>query len=206
MRGAGGPVGVTVPTETDDETVQLFLESAQKAGWGFVEDLNAQDEQQVGFTPSTIKNGIRQSTANTFLWAARHRKNLTIATHTTVGRLRFDGNRVVGVTARRGDRLIDYTARNEVIISAGAIETPMLLERSGIGRGDVLGKAGVDATRGEPERRRASDRAARGGRPGPLQAPDREHPRAELEDQAAGTRCAVPAHPPRPRGHRAGTT
>jgi choline dehydrogenase-like flavoprotein len=143
MRGAGGPVGVTVPTETDDETVELFLESAQKAGWGFVEDVNAQDEQQVGFTPSTIKNGIRQSTANTFLWAARHRKNLTITTGTTVGQLRFDGGRVVGVTARRGNRVLEFTARKEVIVSAGAIETPMLLERSGIGRGDVLRNAGV---------------------------------------------------------------
>ena len=143
MRGTGGPVGVTVPTATDDETVQLFLESAQKAGWGFVEDLNAQDEQQVGFTPSTIRNGIRQSTANTFLRAARHRKNLTIATHTTVGRLRLDGNRVVGVVARHGRRLVEYVARKEVIIAAGAIETPMLLERSGIGNGDVLTKAGV---------------------------------------------------------------
>jgi choline dehydrogenase-like flavoprotein len=143
VRGVGGPVGVTVPTATDDETVQLFLESAQKAGWGFVEDVNAQDEQQVGFTPSTIKNGVRQSTANTFLRAARNRKNLTIVTNTTVGRLRFDGKRVVGVTARRGDRLVHYTARKEVVVSAGAIETPMLLERSGIGRGDVLSSAGV---------------------------------------------------------------
>lgn len=142
-RGSGGPVGVTVPTETDDETVQLFLESAQKAGWRYVDDINAQDEQQVGFTPSTIKDGIRQSTANTFLWAARHRKNLTVATDTTVGRLRFDGNRAVGVTARHRDQLVEYTARKEVIVSAGAIETPMLLERSGIGRGDVLSNAGV---------------------------------------------------------------
>jgi choline dehydrogenase len=143
VRGAGGPVGITVPTESDDETVQLFLESAQKAGWGFVEDLNAQDEEQVGFTPSTIRNGIRQSTANAFLWPARKRKNLTIATSTTVGRLRLDGNRVVGVTARHRGRLVEITARKEVIVSAGAIETTLLLERSGIGRGEVLRNAGV---------------------------------------------------------------
>lgn len=84
-----------------------------------------------------------QSTANSFLWPIRKRKNLTIATDTTVGLLRFDGKRVVGVSAREGERQIDYTARKEVIISAGAIETPLLLERSGIGRGDVLHNAGV---------------------------------------------------------------
>jgi choline dehydrogenase len=143
VRGAGGPVGISVPQESDDETVQLFLQSAEKAGWGFVEDLNARDQQQIGFTPSTIKNGIRQSTANAFLWPARNRKNLTIATDTTVGLLRFEGKRVVGVQARRAHRVVDYTARKEVILSAGAIETPLLLERSGIGRGDVLSNAGV---------------------------------------------------------------
>lgn len=143
MRGTGGPLGVTVPTDTDDETVRMFLDSAAGVDWKFVEDLNAQDEQQVGFTPSTIKNGIRQSTANAFLWPIRGRKNLTIATGTTVGTLRFDGKRVIGVRARSGRRLISYTARKEVILSAGAIETPLLLERSGIGRGDVLRRAGV---------------------------------------------------------------
>ena len=161
VRGVGGPVGVTVPTATDDETVQLFLESAQKAGWGFVEDVNAQDEQQVGFTPSTIRNGIRQSTANTFLWAARHRKNLTIATGTTVGRLRFDGKRVVGVTARRGNRLVDYTARKEVVVSAGAIETPnaaRALRHRPRRRAEQRRRG---AACGEPEPRRTGHRTAR---------------------------------------------
>lgn len=143
VRGAGGPVGITVPRESDDETVHLMLEAADKAGVGFVEDVNAQDEQQIGFTPATIRNGIRQSTANAFLWPARKRSNLTIATDTTVGLLRFQGNRVIGVRARQGEQVVDYTADKEVILSAGAIETPLLLERSGIGRGDVLRDAGV---------------------------------------------------------------
>ena len=144
MRGSGGPVGISVPAGTDDETVKLLLESTEKAGWPFVDDVNAEDAQHIGFTPSTIKNGVRQSTANTFLWPIRRRKNLTIATNTTVDVLRFDGRRVVGVSARRGGDRADYTARNEVILSAGAIETPMILERSGIGRADVLANAGVD--------------------------------------------------------------
>ncbi len=142
-RGAGGPLGVTVRSETDDETVEMFFDAAQRAGWERVADLNAQDHEQVGFTPSTVKNGIRQSTANAFLWPARKRRNLTVVTGTEVGLLRFDGNRVVGVTARRGNRVVEYTARKEVVLAAGAIETPLLLERSGIGRGDVLAAAGV---------------------------------------------------------------
>ena len=144
VRGEGGPLGVTVQPGTDDETVKLLLAAAAKAGWPFAEDVNAEDSQHIGFTPSTIKNGVRQSTANTFLWPIRRRKNLTIVTDTTVDRLEFDGQRVVGVTARQRDRQVEYTARKDVILSAGALETPQILERSGIGRADVLARAGVD--------------------------------------------------------------
>ena len=144
MRGTDGPVGVTVETGTDDEAVKFLLEASDKAGWPFVEDVNAEDAQHIGFTPSAIKKGVRQSTANTFLWPIRRRKNLTIATNTTVDVLRFDGKRVVGVFASDGQWRVEYTAGKEVILSAGAIESPMILERSGIGRPDVLAKAGVD--------------------------------------------------------------
>src|SRR5215213_8149224 len=143
LRGAGGPLGVTVKEGTDDEAVGLVLASAANAGWPFVEDVNAADEEQIGFTPSTIQNGLRQSTANAFLWPIRGRKNLTIATRTTVDRLKFDGRRVVGVTARRGRQQREYAARRDVILAAGALETPQILERSGIGRADVLAQAGV---------------------------------------------------------------
>ena len=140
MRGAGGPLGVTVPTGTADETVRVLLEAAEKAGWPYTEDVNAEDAQHIGFTPATIKNGVRQSTANSFLWPVRRRDNLTIVTDTTVDRLQFDGRRAVGVVAQNAE----YRARRDVILSAGAIETPLILERSGIGRGDVLAKAGVE--------------------------------------------------------------
>ena len=143
MRGSGGPVGISVPTSTDDETVQLLLAAAGDAGWPFTEDVNAEDAQHIGFTPATIKNGVRQSTANSFLWPVRGRKNLTIATDTTVDELRWDGKRVTGVKARRDTANVEYAA-GEVILSAGAIETPLILERSGIGRGDVLGRAGIE--------------------------------------------------------------
>jgi choline dehydrogenase len=140
MRGSGGPLGVTVPTDTDDETVKMLLEASEKAGWPFTDDVNAEDAQHIGFTPATIQNGVRQSTANSFLRPVRRRENLTIATNTTVDRLCFDGQRAVGVVAQNDE----YRAHTDVILSAGAIETPLILERSGIGRDDVLAKAGVE--------------------------------------------------------------
>ncbi len=143
-RGSGGPLGVTVQERTDDESVALLLAAAQSAGWPFAEDLNAQDTEKIGFTPSAIRNGVRQSTANAFLWPARRRPNLTIATDTTVAGLRFDGKRVVGVTGLHDGRQVEYDARRDVVLTAGAIDTPQILERSGIGRPEVLARAGVE--------------------------------------------------------------
>lgn len=144
MRGAGGPVGITVPTESKDETVHRIIAAAEGAGMPFVEDLNAQEQEQIGYTPSTVKNGVRQSTANSFIKPASKRNNLTVVTDTYIGRLIIEQGRVVGVEGRRGKNGVVYRAKKEVIVAAGAIETPMLLERSGIGNGKVLKAAGIE--------------------------------------------------------------
>jgi len=149
MRGSGGPVGINIPQGTDDETVKMMLAAAEEAGWPFTEDVNGEDAQHIGFTPSTIKDGVRQSTYNRFLKPIRGRENLTIETQTTVDKLLFEGNRVIGVKAICDDEIVRYTA-GEVILSAGAIGTPTILERSGIGRPEVLKKAGVDVRRESP--------------------------------------------------------
>jgi choline dehydrogenase len=143
MRGAGGPLGVSV-TENDDELVQAVLASAQDMGWEHVADVNAHDSERVGFTPSTIKHGVRTSAYSAFVRPVRQRRNLTVATRTQAGLLLFDGTRVAGVRGMTGGRVVNYLARKEVILSAGTVETPLLLERSGIGRPGVLRGAGVD--------------------------------------------------------------
>lgn len=143
MRGGSGPLGVTVDEETDDETVQLVLESAAKAGMPHVADLNAQDQEQIGFTPSTIKNGVRQATSNVFLWPVRGRKNLTIMTDTEVGKVIIENGRAKSVLVRHKRRQFQLSAKKEIILSAGALETPQILERSGVGNGEVLARAGV---------------------------------------------------------------
>jgi choline dehydrogenase len=142
MRGAGGPLGVSV-VENHDEVVTAMLGSAQTHGWDRVDDMNALDTERVGFTPSTIKAGRRTSAYSAFVRPVRNRPNLTIQTRTRAGYLLFEGNRVVAVRARKDNQTHDYKARKEVIISAGTVETPLLLERSGIGRGDVLHTAGI---------------------------------------------------------------
>ena len=143
LRGAGGPLGISV-TEDDDELVQAVLASARARGWEQVADVNAHDSERIGFTPSTIRNGRRTSAYSAFVRPVRSRRNLTVATRTRAGYLLFDGTRVVGVRASKGGQTVDYRARKEVILSAGTVETALLLERSGIGRPDVLHRAGVD--------------------------------------------------------------
>jgi choline dehydrogenase len=143
MRGAGGPLGISV-TENDDQLDQAVLASAQGMGWERVADINAHDSERIGFTPSTIRHGRRVSAYSAFVRPARGRRNLTVAARTRVGYLLFDGTRVVGVRASKGGRILDYRARKQVILSAGTVETPLLLERSGIGRPDVLRRAAVD--------------------------------------------------------------
>ncbi len=142
-RGADGPLGVSV-VESHDEVVTAILGSAQSRGWARVEDINDSDIERVGFTPSTIRNGRRTSAYSAFVRPVRDRPNLTIQTHTRAGLLLFEGKRVVGVRTRRGNQTMDHRAHREVIISAGTIETPLLLERSGIGRGDLLRAVGID--------------------------------------------------------------
>jgi choline dehydrogenase len=145
MRGAGGPLGITV-TATGDEVTTAILASAVKYGWEHVEDANASDAERIAFTPSTITGGRRTTSYDAYVRPAlADHRNLTVATRTRVGRLLFDGRRCTGVRVRAdGKDLKDIKARNEVIVCAGAVETPLLLERSGIGRPDLLRAAGIE--------------------------------------------------------------
>ena len=147
LRGAGGPLGVTV-AEAGDEVTEALLASAVKRGWDRVEDANASDAERIGFTPSTISGSGRRTTsydAYVRPALAGGRGNLNVMTRTRVGRLLFDGRRCRGVLVRdRRGNLRDIGARREVIVCAGTVETPLLLERSGIGRPGLLRAAGVE--------------------------------------------------------------
>lgn len=143
MRGAGGPLGVSV-VEEDDEILHAILAAGQGMGWERVADTNASDGERIGFVPATITNGVRNTAYSAFVRPVHRRPNLAVLTRTRASELLFDGGRVLGVRASNGAQNVDYRARREVILSAGTVETPLLLERSGIGRPEVLRKAGVD--------------------------------------------------------------
>lgn len=149
-RGKGGPVAISIahPPEAASEAI---IEAMDKHGIKFADDPNGSDEERVGYVASNIKRGTRVSASRAFLKPARRRKNLTIVTHTAADRLVLDGTKVVGVVANCKGQQITYSARKEVIVSGGPLESPQVLERSGIGNPDVLAAAGIPLVAPSPK-------------------------------------------------------
>jgi choline dehydrogenase len=161
-RGAGGPLGVSI-TDPGDEVTAAIMASAVSYGWERVPDANASDAERIGFTPSTISRGRRTTSYDAYVRpvlarqaAARrggggHGGGLTVATRTRAARLLFDGRRVTGVRTVDGKgRAGEVAARREVILCAGSVETPLLLERSGIGRPELLRPHGIELVTESP--------------------------------------------------------
>jgi len=143
-RGGRGPLSVTY-AGVRHQLTDAFIAAAQQVGHRFNEDLNGAAQEGVGHSQVSQRRGWRHSTARAYLAPARRRSNLTIATHAVTTRIRFAGSRASGVEYRDGrGTLHEATARRGVILSAGAIESPKLLQLSGIGAADQLRSLGID--------------------------------------------------------------
>lgn len=152
-RGTGGPQRITTHAE-GDPLCEAILAAAQEMGIARVADVNAGEtvrEGGMGYQPSTRWRGQRYSSARAFLDGARGRPNLDIVTETDVLRVEFTGTRASGIRLRNkaGERRI--AASREVIISAGAIQTPLLLQQSGIGPAGLLKALGISVLVDAPE-------------------------------------------------------
>ena len=142
-RGTGGPVHISVPRDPDPLCEEM-VEAGVSIGLSRVQDLNESDDERIGYATSTIKNGRRVSAATAFLKPVVDRPNLTIRTHATVQRVVFERGRAVGVEISHRGKAAVLRANREVILSMGSLNTPKLLQLSGIGPRDVLTAAGVD--------------------------------------------------------------
>ena len=143
-RGAGGPVTISSDQRRDDSLCEEYIESAVKLGMKRVDDYNEADGERVGYTMANIKNGRRVSAAHAFLHPAEKRANLTVAINSTATRVLFDGDRASGVEVRTGDQTVQYHASRDIVLSLGSVQTPKLLQLSGIGPSDVLKSVGID--------------------------------------------------------------
>ncbi len=126
------------------ELLDRFADAAEQCGIPKVADFNGGSNEGSSYFQVNQKNGRRWSAARGFLKPARERPNLTVITGALADRILFDGTRAVGVAYRRDGREETVKARGEVILAAGAVASPAILERSGIGAGGRLAALGVN--------------------------------------------------------------
>src|SRR5438067_1539393 len=141
-RSRGGPL-IVEDYRTILDLTRHFVEAAQEAGFPFTPDYNGKSQEGVAYSQMTRRGRVRGSTARTFLAQAKGRANLKIETNAIATRLLFDGRRCVGVAFRQNGADREVRAAREVILSGGAINSPHLLQISGIGPADHLQAIGV---------------------------------------------------------------
>ncbi|MFS8973092.1 GMC family oxidoreductase N-terminal domain-containing protein [Cupriavidus necator] len=142
FHGAGGEWRVEAQRLRWD-ILERFADAAEQAGIPRTEDFNRGDNFGVGYFEVNQRRGIRWNTAKAFLRRASERPNLTIVTGAQVSALTFDGRRCTGVNYVGGGRPHTATAAHEVILASGAVNTPQLLELSGIGQAERLRALGI---------------------------------------------------------------
>ncbi|WP_068829490.1 choline dehydrogenase [Pseudomonas sp. BMS12] len=142
-RGADGPLAVNNGNNMQNPLYRAFIDAGVQAGYPATSDYNGAQQEGFGAMHMTIKDGRRWSTANAYLRPAMSRSNLKVITHALVERVLLDSQRAVGVRFQQGGKVQEVRASREVILSAGPIGSPHLLQLSGIGRADVLKAAGI---------------------------------------------------------------
>lgn len=149
VRGRDGPL-IVEDYRTVLPLTHKFVEAAQQAGFAFNPDLNGAEQDGVGYSQMTRRGRWRGSTARTYLAQAKGRANLETVTGAVATKLLFDGRRCVGVAYRRNGVDREVRAAREVILSGGAVNSPHLLQISGIGPGEHLRSIGVAAVHDLP--------------------------------------------------------
>ncbi|MEQ6918417.1 choline dehydrogenase [Halomonas aquatica] len=142
--GGDGPVSVTTPKAGNNPLYHTFIEAGQQAGYPATEDVNGY--QQEGFGPMdrfVTPNGRRASTARGYLDQAKPRPNLTIETRATTDVITFEGKRATGVRYQHRGQTQEVHARREVLLCGGAIASPQILQRSGVGNPEYLAELDI---------------------------------------------------------------
>jgi choline dehydrogenase len=142
LRGRGGPLKVTDIDESGPLYDSLF-EAAESIGIPRAADYNGARQEGIAMTQCSISGGFRMSTARVYLEPARARRNFRIETGAHAQCLLFEGTRCVGVRYTMQGQEFEARAAREVIVSAGAIASPQLLELSGIGQSERLKELGI---------------------------------------------------------------
>lgn len=149
-RGTGGPIHVTDCTHRPQLLTDRFLLAGQQAGLAYNSDFNGASQEGVGVYQINTKGGWRMSAARAFLRPALKRKNVTLITCAHATKILFNGKRASGIEVEHRGRRRRIAARQAVVLAAGAVNTPQLLQLSGIGPVDHLRALGIDVVQDSP--------------------------------------------------------
>ncbi|MER9403284.1 GMC family oxidoreductase N-terminal domain-containing protein [Mesorhizobium caraganae] len=146
-RGIGGPLHITDTTNAVHPLTKRYLAAGQQAGLPLNPDFNGAAQEGVGVYQISTKNGRRMSAAHAFLRPAMKRANVRVETNALASKILFEGRRAVGIEYHQNGETKTARAGREVILSAGSINSPQLLQLSGVGPAALLGGLGIPVIR-----------------------------------------------------------
>ncbi len=141
--GKGGNLHISAPESAEYPMSEAFVDAARQAGFVYSSDFNGANQEGVGYFHLNIKNGRRFDAADAYLKPAMNRQNLTVLTDAHVKKVVFEGKRAVAVELRHKGQDRVLRADREIILSGGAINSPQLLQLSGIGEREALESLGI---------------------------------------------------------------
>jgi choline dehydrogenase-like flavoprotein len=142
FHGQGGPLNV-MDLRSPNKILQAFVDAGREAGYPINDDFNGAEQEGIGAYQVTHRNGERFSAAKAYLTPHLGRENLTVLTGAHTTRILFEGRRAVGVEFRRAGRLEQARVNREVLMAAGALQTPQILMLSGVGPASQLQRHGI---------------------------------------------------------------
>ncbi len=143
FHGSDGPLHVQ-DLPSPHPMVESLKKAALENGVPASDDFNGQTQEGIGNYQTTMRNGRRWSPADAYLHPAVRHRGVAVINNVHVDRLAFDGRRAVGVRAFRGNEEITFKARRDVVLAAGAVASPAILMRSGVGPASHLSGLGID--------------------------------------------------------------
>ena len=149
FHGVGGPLAVE-KMRASFKVLDLFMEAADEFGYPKTSDFNTGNNEGMGYFPLNVKNGYRCSTAVGYLNPIKKRKNLKILTNAHIKNIEFENRKAVSVNFWKNNQLLNVKANKEIILSAGTVGSPHILQVSGVGPGDLLKKNNINVVKDHP--------------------------------------------------------
>lgn len=147
--GDKGPLKLTTP-KNKNPLFKAFFDSVQEAGYPLTDDVNGAQQEGFGKFDQTIYKSRRRSAARSYLHPVKHRPNLTVMTKAMVHKVIFKGKKAIGVEYKKGGKVQEVYANQEILLCGGAINSPQLLQLSGIGDGKELHQHGIEVVHDLP--------------------------------------------------------